>query len=221
MGVWLVFIACSSARALDLPPPRSEMPPLVVGIIEGGAQAGAYVRPMCPEGEACLLRKGGGVGLRLEWRFPSMISTGLGLDYSFIDGEGLYEVGTLATLRYTLRVHFLPLARVHPLIDVGIGGAIFGDFFSVDTFGGVADLRGGAEVEISDSMAVDFALGVRLLGLAAYTTEADDVRRGSPFGPSVMVGIHLGLVLLPAPLRPRPPRHHPEARDRSGSGGGL
>jgi hypothetical protein len=212
MGLVLLF--CAPAHALDLPPPRSELPPLIVGVIEGGVQGALHNRPFCPAGEGCVLRTGGGIGVRVEWRFPSLISTGVGLDYSFFDGDGLYEVGTLATLRYTIRALFLPLAKYHPLLDFGLGLAAFGDTFTVDTLGGALDFRGGVEIEVSPSMAVDLALGARLLGVAPYTTEADGVRRGDPFGPSVMIGVHVGLVLLPQPLRPRPPRHHPDQRDR-------
>jgi hypothetical protein len=185
----------------------------MVGIVEGGIYGAPYNRPFCPQGEACLLRTGGGIGLRLEWRFPSLVSTGIGLDYTFVDADGLHEVGTLATVRYTVRAAFLPTARYHPLLDAGLGLALFGDTFTIDTAGGALDLRGGVEIEVTPSMAVDLALGVRLLAVAPYTTDADGVRRGEPFGPSVMVGVHASLVLLPEPLRPRPPRHHPGGRD--------
>ncbi|NLY93148.1 MAG: hypothetical protein GXY23_03875 [Myxococcales bacterium] len=204
----------ASAAALELPPPRSGLPKVIVGMVEGAIQAGTYDRPLCPRREACLLDVGGAVGVRLEWRFPSLVSTGLGLDYGFFDADGLYEVGTLATLRWTTRALFMPLVRYHPLVDVGIGPALFGGNFSVDTVGAVLDLRGGVEIEITSTMAVDLALGARLLGVAPFTASNDDVERGRPFGPSVILGAHLALVLLPKPLRPRPPRYHPDQRDR-------
>lgn len=191
------------ADEFALPPSPDELAPFIVGVVEGSILGGVHTPSLCPSGDRCVLNTGGGLGARMEWRFPKRVSTGFGAELLLIDGSALYEIGTMQTLRYTLRVLGLRERRVHPLLDVALGVALFGDSFTVDTFGGFVDLRGGIEVEINPRLAVDFGFGLRALSFAEYQTPLDGLDRAASFGPDLALGFHLGFVIMPRTTKPR------------------
>jgi len=203
----------SDQPSLALPPSPDDLAPFLVGIVEGIILGGVHRPSLCPNGEHCVLNTGGGLGARMEWRFPKRVSTGFGVELLLIDGSSLYEISTMQTLRYTIRVLGLRERRVHPLLDAAVGVALFGDSFTVDTFGGFLDLRGGIEVELNQQLAVDFGFGVRALTFAPYETALDGAERGGSFGLDLALGFHLGFVIMPRTTKPRilqPRRGDPE-----------
>lgn len=217
----LLGAAKADAEPFALPPSPDSLPPFLLGVVEGSILGGVYTSPLCPSGSQCVLNTGGGLGARMEWRFPKYVSTGLGAELLLIDGAALYEIGTMQTLRYTLRILGLRKCRIHPLLDFAAGVALFGDSFTVDTYGGFTDLRGGIEVELSPPLAVDFSFGARTMMFARYRTALDGIERASSHAPIIALSFHVGFVIMPRTTKPRamhqrrgaPNHFQPDARE--------
>lgn len=164
-----------------------------------GSVEGPILRDtICPPGHDCVLGLGLGIGAQIEWRSSDRIALFGGYDFWMIDASGVYELGALHALRGGIRYVLDDSLVVHPFLDVALGVLAFGDTASVATGGGVVTLGGGAEIELSESVAFVTSAEAWLLAMGPFGTR-DGAVRSAGFGVDVAVQLTLGVSVLVGP----------------------
>ena len=178
-----------------VPPPPEAHPPRLSGEVRLAVVFPFEQDPLCPDGSACVFGGGGGVGGLLEWRYPSGLALGAGLDVWFLDGNGVHELSTMLAARFQLRWFLLPQRQIHPYVGASVGGLLFGDTFKADAVGGLVDALAGFEVEIGPNLAITVGLGVRVFTTTSFESRSDMVERGQG-GVDAAATLQAGVVLL-------------------------
>ena len=180
-----------------LPVPMEELPIVLTGEIAAGGTFVLSPGTFCPESASCILGDGFGIVGSLLWRWPRGWVAGLGASFDYLDGDGVHEITTLASLEFTARYLFLRGNRLHPWVGGAIGALTMMDSFNPVTGGAKAELLVGLELELTPYVAVTLTSVWRLLMMGEFQSRADGVERGEPFGVSGVTGVRLGLVLMP------------------------
>jgi len=181
--------------ALASPAPMRARDSVLAGEVHVQAVA-PFVDSLCPSHTECLLKEGFGVGGSLERRWSFGGALVFGYDLSFLSGSGVYEVGTLQTLRAGAK-YVIPLGtQLTPYIDLEVGALLFGDTFQVATAGGAVQLGAGIEYELSDTLSFVAGLVFRGFTTGSFITGADRVVRGRDPGASLALLIEVGVLFL-------------------------
>ena len=191
--------ATSSAprSAYEVPSPLDRAPFWALGF-HAAWLVPVSVAPLCPANEGCVMNGGLQVRFGAERRWARGWTLGASYEATLFDSDAAYELGVLQALRVLGRHLWSDTTNVHPFVGVGLGPAMFGDTFTVDTGGALLDVVVGAEIELSDTLWLSVALPWRVLYLAPFTTEADGVRRAKS-GASTAFMLEVGLAVLEAP----------------------
>jgi hypothetical protein len=192
----VVFGAVSSldspARA-DIENPESR---LETGYIQYGAALAAELLAsagaICPQGAAvpCVIGSGGGLGVRVGYRFHSPFYLGAAYEFSKQDAHKSIYLAILQQLRAEAR-YFIPVRGSYvPFVSLAAGGVGYGSQWSLQTLGGMASLGVGLELELSRTSAMTFIASYRPMLLTNW--------RGStlldrPTGVLSMIGLEIGL----------------------------
>lgn len=180
------------------PPAPHEHGPTLTVEVHGSVEAPILRDTICPATHACVLGLGLGIGAQVEWRTADRIGLFAAYDFWMIDPSGVYELGALHALRGGVRYVLDDSLVVHPFLDIAAGVLAFGDTANVATGGGLLTLGGGAEIELSESVAFTTGAEAWLLATGPFTTR-DGAARSGAFGVDIAVQLTLGVALLVGP----------------------
>jgi hypothetical protein len=127
--------------------------------------------PICPDGATtpCILGSGGGFALRGGYRPAGPWYFGAAYQFSKLDANNQFRLGTFQQLRGEMR-YFLDLgSRIVPYFEWGAGGCIYGNLFGASTGGAVARAGAGFEFEITRFVVVGLDLAYQPALLVGYT----------------------------------------------------
>ncbi len=149
----------------------------------------AFAGPICNQ-QPCILGSGGGIAARAGIRSAGPFYLGLAYEFSKQDASQIYRLAILQQLRMEGRFYFLDVRRdTQPYLIGSLGGAAYGNEWSIDTGGPAAGFGIGTETQISTSTVFGLALTYRALYTAAFF---DGAHRRSD-GPVQMFGLELVL----------------------------
>jgi hypothetical protein len=153
---------------------------------------------VCPRGTSglpCILGDGGGMLLRLGYRSRGPWYIGGAYEFSRQDSANLLRLAILQQLRAEVRLHLTRVTRLSPYLSASLGGAIYGNEWGLDTWGGVSGLGAGLVFQVTPSILLNVALNYRQLFLHRWTDGAGEERAtGLPldFGLAHIVALEFG-----------------------------
>ena len=151
------------------------------------AEVVAFAGPICNQ-QPCILGSGGGIAARAGIRTVGPYYLGLAYEFTKHDASQIYRLAVLQQLRFEGRYYFLDVRRdTQPYLLGGLGGAAYGNEWTVDTGGPAATLGIGTETQISTTTVFGVALAYRTFYSAAFF---DGARRHDD-GFVQMVGLEL------------------------------
>ncbi len=147
-------------------PARSYIQYGVAFVSEAVASAG----PVCGnQSEPCILGSGGGIRVGVGWRPTENLYLGGAYEFSKQDADKLFRLPILQQARCDFRYYFHTGKSVQPFLLAAAGVAGYGNEWGVSTWGPMASLGGGLEVEFSRGAVVDLTLVYRPIYLQAFT----------------------------------------------------
>jgi len=165
--------------------------------VRTGTFSPVLTQELCPEGRACVMGSGGGVGVNLEYHgFRDGWVPFVAYDAWFLDSQGVYEIAILQMLGVGLRYNALPLSRAHPYFEVSGGGLLLSDTLDLVTGGGYVSGQLGVEWELNERVTLFGSAGVRPFVVKGFTSESDGIVRGEGFVWGLAVTAQLGVRLL-------------------------
>lgn len=178
-----------------IPLPRRR-PAFIVGDLLVHGVVPVVAGTLCPTGASCLFGGGGGLGLSLELRWPTGIGAGVAYDAWFLNGHGVFKPTIIQSIRGVFR-YVLPTDIVtHPFVRTGFGLTLLGDQNDIATLGLSVDAAIGGEFELSDTFALNMAVGLRLFSSGVFVTPSDSVTRGQGRGFGVAIYLEGGLAIF-------------------------
>lgn len=189
-----------AGEAFELPRAPEELDPLLAVEVHVAAVVPVTRKPLCPpEEERCVFRGGGGIGGSIERRWPLGLALGLGYDAWFLDSDNVYELGVMQMLSARLRYYFLRGSILHPFVAGGAGALIFGDTLRIATVGIAVEAVVGAEIELTETIALAAAVPWRFFTTSPFQTTRDRAERAREPGVNVALSFSVGLVVVTAP----------------------
>jgi hypothetical protein len=157
------------------------------------ASAG-QVCPRGPNNLPCILGDGGGLLIRVGYRARGLWYLGGAYEFSRQDSANLLRLAILQQLRAELRVHLTRVTRLSPYLGASLGGAIYGNEWGLDTWGGVSGLGAGLAFQVTPTIVLNIAANYRQLFLRRWTDGAREVRATGPldFGLAHIVAVEFG-----------------------------
>ena len=150
---------------------------------------------LCPPGVFCVFKLGGGVGGVLGARWRRGIGLGFGYDVWFMDSDGVYDVASLQSVLAVFQAGLLPTRRLHPVIRIDGGLAMFGQTFRAQALGGIGGVAVGVEVEVTTRTVANVMLGAHFFGVQTFVSPQDGAQRGGN-GVDVALTIRLGFAFV-------------------------
>ena len=199
MGLGVCVLSVADVRADDLIPPPGKRSPIFAGELHISLVLPFDDSRLCPSGTACVYGTGASVGASFQRRWRRGIGLGIGYELGLHDGGGVHELTVVQSLRGIFQYAALPNRWVHPLFRISAGPALFGDSFSVDVFGGVAEFQLGAEFELSDTSAAIAAFGWSVLRTGGFKSPRDGVNRAQKHSFDSAATLQVGYVFYGSP----------------------
>ena len=142
----------------------------------------------------CILGDGAGLTVRVGYRSRGPWYLGGAYEFSRQDSSNLLRLAILQQLRAELRVHLTRVTRLSPYLGASLGGAIYGNEWGLDTWGGVSGLGAGLAFQVTPSIVLNIALNYRQLFLHRWTDGAGEDRGTGPldFGLAHIVALEFG-----------------------------
>lgn len=148
---------------------------------------------VCPSSARapCILGSGVGLGIRAGYRSRGPWYIGGAYEFSRQDSSNLLRLAILQQFRAEARLYASNDRRVHPYAALGLGGAMYGNEWGIDTGGLTGFVGAGAEFEISRGSVVGAIIGYRPVMFRRWEDSAGQVRaEGSlGFGLAHLVGV--------------------------------
>lgn len=182
-----------------LVPEPKKRPTMLAGEVHGSLVFPIADDPLCPSGADCIFGTGGGIGGRVERRWPTGIALSVVYEAWFHDSSSVWEVSTLQMIGAGLRYFFMEEIMWHPYVGVQGGLAIFGDTLKASGIGGAVEPIIGIEWELSQTLAFTFALAGRMFLTSSFTTENDGVERAADQGVNAALSLRFGLAIMESP----------------------
>jgi hypothetical protein len=155
--------------------PEGRPTPLQVDYVQYGLAMGGDFDlasgGICPREAVtpCIIGSGGGFALRGGYRPAGPWYFGAAYQFSKLDSNNLFRLGTFQQLRGEMR-YFLDIgSRIVPFFEWGAGGCIYGNLFGADTGGGVLQAGAGMQFEITRFVMVGLSLAYQPALLVGYT----------------------------------------------------
>jgi hypothetical protein len=186
--------AAVGAESSELPsgPPKGEF---AIGP-ETGLVIPLSTDRLCPAGYECIADIGWAVSVGFTYRWANGIGLGFGYEFWLLTGNGVYETTVPQSFLAILQYSFLPTRATHPLIRLRGGFLMLGPSFRLETIGGMAEIGGGAEVEIGSDSVFSFLVTGNLLRTRSFVTPADDALRGVGAALDAMLVLRIGFNFL-------------------------
>lgn len=181
-----------STPHVEPPPEPREHPARPALEIHGAAAIPLENETICPSGAGCVLGLGMGLGVQVEWRSADRVGLFVGYDFLLLDSNSVFELAALHTVRAGVRYIIDDDSLIHPFIEGGVGGIVFGETTNVVAFGGLVSLGGGMEIELSESVAFVSSLQAWFLSTSPFRTR-EGALRSDPFGVNVALQVTLGV----------------------------
>ena len=155
--------------------------------INAGAMCGGGVHP---SGAPCILGSGAGLIIRGGYRSPGPWYIGGAYSFAKMDSDNLFRLGIFQQLWAELR--YLPDTgyRVAPFVTGGLGGAVYGNEWGVETGGAMLALGAGLQFDVSRVAVIGLGIGYKPTLIAGWTDTAGFVR---PLGVAHFVGLDFQL----------------------------
>ena len=205
---WWSLILAGAAAFVCAPPAWAQdedtaPPPINVHYLQYGvavvAEGVASAGDVCPGGAKapCILGPGGGLAVRVGYRSRGPWYVGGAYEFSRQDSSNLLRIAILQQLRAESRFYFDKANRLTPYLASGLGAALYGDEWAVDTGGVTTYLGGGLEFQITQSTVIGAALAYRPLLLRGWSDEAGQRRADQflGFGLAHLVALELVMEL--------------------------
>ncbi len=161
------------------------------------AEAVASAGDVCPPSVTapCILRSGGGVGVRVGYRAGRAWYFGGAYEFSRHEASSLLRLAILQQLRGEARYYFDYGERATAFLAAGFGAHVYGSEWAATTGGPLAMLGGGVELELSPKTVIGAAALYRILLPRAFTDSAHQRRAEGllGFGLAHLVGLELTL----------------------------
>jgi hypothetical protein len=192
-GVGFFLLPIEIARAADpAPPSRRGSAQLGVAL---AAEVVADPGDVCPEDAStpCILRSGGGVGVRIGYRTPGPWFVGGAYEFSRHDSSSLLRLAILQQFRAEARYYFDRGNRTTPFLAGGLGFHLYGSDWTADTGGPVGSIGGGVAFELTPRTVIGCMASYRMLVPRAWT-DASGQRRADAFlgfGLAHLIGLEL------------------------------
>jgi hypothetical protein len=167
----LVLMTSTALAEPSVEPPPSQEKYVQYGVglaAEGVLSAG----PVCNGSANCILGSGGGLSVRVGWRRSNVFYLGGVYEMSKQDPNQLYRLGILQQARAEARRFFPTGKEVSPFVLLGAGVSGYGDTWGIDTWGGVAALGGGVEVELGGPV-LELSLAYRPMYFQAWVDSSN------------------------------------------------
>jgi hypothetical protein len=208
-GLLAVSLCATSARAQELSDfaqpdgslPAPTPPPISSHYLQYGValtgETVASAGQVCPGGTdnlPCILGDGGGLTVRFGYRSRGPWYLGGAYEFSRQDSANLLRLAILQQARAELRIHLTRVTRLSPYLAASLGGAIYGNEWGLDTWGGVSGVGAGLSFQVTPTILLNMALNYRLLFLRRWTDGADQERGTGPldFGIAHIVALEFG-----------------------------
>jgi hypothetical protein len=186
----------SGARHVRPPPaPETHQPELLAEVHIGGVVP-LERSDICPGDSLCVLGGGGGIGVEIERRWPMGLGVSVAYDVWFVDSGGVFELGSVQTVRAAVRYVFGYEWQVHPAIQIGAGALVFGDTLSVSTVGGALEVGASAEIELTESVSLTAGAQGWLFTTTPFTTGRDRTMRSEGLGLNAALQLNVGLLIV-------------------------
>ncbi|HEY3498698.1 MAG TPA: hypothetical protein VGK73_28600 [Polyangiaceae bacterium] len=160
-------------------------------VAEGVPDAGS----VCPDDATapCILRAGGGVGIRIGYRTPGPWFVGGVYEFTRHESSSLLRLAILQQFRAEGRYYFDAGNRTTPFLAGGLGFHLYGSEWTADTGGLVASLGGGVALELTPRTVIGFMASYRVLLPRTWTDAAGQERADGPlgFGIAHLIGLEL------------------------------
>ena len=185
--------AADSTAADEFPEPEQR---LRTGFLQYGAALAAELvaspGAICPATltSPCVLGSGGGLGLRVGYRFHAPWYVGAAYEFSKQDAHKAMHVAMLQQMRGEVRFYLPVRGTLVPFVTAGAGFVTYGSEFAVETLGGMAFLGAGLEIQLSRTSLFTIITSYRPILL---TTWEDTTRAERPTGLLSMVGLEVAL----------------------------
>ena len=156
-----------------------------------------------PSGLRCILDDGGGLGLRVGYRSRGPWYVGGAYEFSRMDSSNLLRLAILQQLRFESRYHLSPFTRLSPYL-AGAGVAlVYGNEWTVDTWGWGLSIGSGLEFQVTPTIVFDVALKYRPLLIRNWTESGTRVRGDGVwgFGFIQLVSLEIGVDIKEALAR--------------------
>jgi hypothetical protein len=184
-------VASRAGAAIDPPEMR-----LHTGFVQYGAALAAELvaapGAICPSGAAspCIIGSGGGLALRVGYRFHAPWYIGAAYEFSKQDAHKAMHVAMLQQLRAESR-YYLPVRGAYvPFATAGAGFVAYGSEFDVSTLGGMAFFGAGLEFHLSRTSILTLIGSYRPIVLVSWQ---DTTQAHRPTGLLSMIGLEVSL----------------------------
>ena len=179
------------------PAPDDREPELLVGVRVGGVIP-LERADICPGDSLCVLGGGGSFGVEIERRWPMGLGISVAYDAWFVEAGGVFELGVAQMVRAAVRYVLAYDQIIHPEIHIGAGALVFGDTFLVSTVGGALEVGVGAEIELTESVALTGGLKGWFFTTSPFTTGRDRTLRSPGVGLNAALQVDVGIVVVAA-----------------------
>jgi len=183
--------AAASAGVIESPELR-----LQTGFVQYGAALAAELvasaGAICPptSSSPCIIGSGGGLALRVGYRFHAPWYLGVAYEFSKQDAHKAMHVATLQQMRGEARAYLPVRGMFVPFATAGAGFVTYGSEFAVETLGAMVFLGAGLEIQLSRTSMLTFVATYRPMVL---TTWEDTTRAERPTGLLSMIGLEVAL----------------------------
>jgi hypothetical protein len=134
--------------------------------------------------------------VEIERRWPMGLGVSVAYDVWFVDSGGVFELGSVQTVRAAVRYVFGYEWQVHPAIQIGAGALVFGDTLSVSTVGGALEVGASAEIELTESVSLTAGAQGWLFTTTPFTTGRDRTMRSEGLGLNAALQLNVGLLIV-------------------------
>jgi hypothetical protein len=194
MAITCAIASPARADGLEVYAPRQQNPTYALEV-HGGVLFPLETTQVCPPGGDCVVGAGFGLGTLLVRQEPDGVGLLLGYEVWLLDGNTVYEVTALHSIRFGLRWVLDTSSRVQPLLLATVAALLLTDPAEARSAGAMVTVGAGMEIELTADVSVSLAAELGLSSLAAFRTP-DGVDRARDFGVNVTLQTTAGLIIL-------------------------
>ncbi len=143
----------------------------------------------------CILGPGLGVAVRMGYRTRGPWYWGGAYEAARHDSSNILRLAMLQQVRGELRYFFDQSDRLTPYASGGLGAAVYGNEWGIDTAGPTVQLGGGFEFQASATTVVGLAVSWRAIVLRAWTDGTGQMRANDVLGMGVSQWLSLDFIL--------------------------